>query len=81
MTSNVDPRHKAFFDRLRNVETQKRDAADDAKDLAAEMKNKGVTPDEIAGIKLAVKRAFESTEKKAKREAAEHVADQLALAL
>lgn len=81
MTSNVDPQHKAFFDRLRNIETQKRDAAEDAKDLSVEMKDQELSADDIAGIKLAVRRSFESPEKKAKREAREHVADQLALAL
>lgn len=80
-TTNVDPQHKAFFDRLLNVEKDKRAVAEAAKDLAVEMQSKHLTPESIAGIKLAVKRYYETLPKKAKREAAEHVADQLALAL
>jgi uncharacterized protein (UPF0335 family) len=75
--SNVDTRTKAFFDRMLRLETEKRDVAESLRDLAKEMKGVGLGVDEIAGIKLAVRRSFESEEKRTKRESAESVADAL----
>jgi uncharacterized protein (UPF0335 family) len=75
--SNVDTRMKSFFDRSVRLEQEKRDIAESQKDLVKEMKGVGFGADEIAGIKLAVKRHFESQEKKAKRESAESIASAL----
>lgn len=75
--SNVDAKTKSFFDRTLRLEMEKRDVAEALRDLAKEMKGVGIGPDEIAGIKLAVKRHFETEEKRAKRESAEQVADAL----
>lgn len=75
--SNVDGKTKAFCDRMVRMETEKRDLAESVRDLAKEMKGVGLGPDEIAGIKLAVKRHFETEEARAKRESAESVADAL----
>lgn len=75
--SNVDSRTKSFFDRLVRIETEKREIAESAKDLAKEMKGVGLLAEEIAGIKLAVRRYFETEDKRATRESAEAVADAL----
>lgn len=75
--SNVDSRTKAFFDRMVRLETEKREIAESVRDLAKEMKGVGLLAEEIAGIKLAVKRHFETEDKKATRESAEAVADAL----
>lgn len=75
--SNIDTKTKSFFDRLLNLESERRDVAESIKDLAKGMKGVGLSKDEIAGIKLAVKRRFESEEKRAARESAEAVAEAL----
>lgn len=76
--SNVDPKLSAYYARVLRLETEKREAAEGLADLGKEMKANGLSADEIAGVKLAVKRSFESAEKAAKRTAAEEVADMLA---
>lgn len=75
--SNVDGKTKAYFERAVRIETEKRTLAEDAKELKKEMKGNGLTPEEVSGIALAVKRHFETADKKAKRTAAEDVADAL----
>ena len=75
--SNVDSKTKAYFDRLLRLENEKRDLAETAKDLTKEMKGCGLSKEEISGIKLAVKREFETADKKASREEAEEIADAL----
>lgn len=77
--TNVDQRLASYRDRVLRLESEKREAADMLKDIRKEMKSNGLGADEIAGIFLAVKRSFESSDKAAKRTAAEHVADMLAL--
>lgn len=75
--SNVDTRAIAFKDRLTRLETEKRNLSEDIKDLAKEMKGVGFSPDEIAGVKLAVRRSFETEERRAKRETVEEFAASL----
>ncbi len=77
--SNVDPKLIAFRNRLINVAEAKQIAAEDAREITKEMKSIGLDKDEIAGVKLAVRRHFESADKAAARTAAELVADELAL--
>jgi uncharacterized protein (UPF0335 family) len=74
---NIDGKTRAYFERAVRIEQEKRDVAESAKDLKKEMKGTGLTVEEVAGIALAVKQHFETEEKKAKREAAEEVADAL----
>jgi hypothetical protein len=75
--SNTNAPLLAFKNKVLEIETRKREAAEDMRDLRTEMKSAGVAPHEIAGIMLAVRRSFESDEKTAKRTAAEEVADML----
>ena len=75
--SNVDTRALAFKDRLTRLEEERRNLADDVKDLAKEMAGVGLSKDEIAGIKLAVRRSFETDEKRAKRITVEEFAESL----
>jgi uncharacterized protein (UPF0335 family) len=75
--TNVDTRAQAFLERLTRLETEKRNLSEDIKDLAKEMKGVGMGPDEIAGIKLAVRRSFETDEKRAKRQTVEEFASSL----
>ena len=77
MSNLIDDKTKAFFDRMLRLETEKREVAEGQRDLAKEMKGVGLGKDEIAGIKLAVRREFESEERKAARESAEAVASAL----
>jgi uncharacterized protein (UPF0335 family) len=75
--SNVDGKTKAYFDRMLRLETEARELAESKRDLAKEMKGCGLTKEEIAGIKLAVRREFETEDKRVSREAAEDVAEAL----
>lgn len=77
MTTNTDTRAIAFKERLTRLETEKRNLAEDIKDLGKEMKGVGMSADEVAGVKLAVRRSFESDEKRAKRETVEEFAASL----
>ncbi len=72
--SNVDQKLVSYRDRLIALETEKREIAESIRDLSKEMKGIGISADEIAGVKLAVRRSFESDEKRAKRETAEEFA-------
>ena len=75
--SNTDERAVKFRERLINLETEKRGLAEDIKELGVEMKSAGLTTIEISGIKLAVKRHFETADKRIRREAIEDVAESL----
>lgn len=77
--SNVDQRLQSYRDRLLRLESEKRERTTDITELRKEMKGSGLSKAEIAGIVLAVRREFESADKKAARTEAELVADQLAL--
>jgi uncharacterized protein (UPF0335 family) len=74
MASNTDEKSKAFLARLIRLEEERRNNAEDRKELGAEMKSAELLKEEIAGIKLAVKRHFEEPEKRAFRESAEDFA-------
>ena len=76
--TNIDTRLASYKARAIQIETSKREAAEDLKELRKEMKSNEITKDEIGGVFLAVKRHFESEEKKATRTAQEAVADMLA---
>jgi uncharacterized protein (UPF0335 family) len=76
--SNVDPKLASFKARLLNLETEKRARSEDIADLKKEAKSAGLSKEEIAGFVLAVRREFETADKKASRTAAEEVADMLA---
>jgi uncharacterized protein (UPF0335 family) len=75
----IDSDEKAlrYLERWINIEHEKRDRAEDLKELAAEAKSAGLMPEEIAGIKLKVKRHFETDKNRAKRESAEQYAEAL----
>lgn len=75
--TNIDTRALAFKDRLIRLEQERKDRAEDIKDIGKEMKGVGMSPAEIAGVKLAVKRYFETADAKAKRETAEEFAASL----
>jgi uncharacterized protein (UPF0335 family) len=75
--TNVDARAQAFLNRLTKLEQEKRNLSEDIKDLSKEMKGVDMSADEIAGVKLAVRRSFESDEKRAKRETVEEFASSL----
>ena len=66
-----------FRDRLVDLTEVKLAAAEDIKELGVEMRASGLMKEDIAGVKLAVKRHFESPEKREFRETAEEVADKL----
>ena len=76
--TNTDTRLASYKGRLLRLESEKREAAEDIKELRKEMKGAGLSKAEIAGVVLAVKREFESEDKKAARTAAEEIADMLA---
>ena len=73
----TDERAAAFLARLIRLEEERRNNAEDRKELGAEMKSAQLLAEEIAGIKLAVKRHFETQEKRAFRETAESFAEAL----
>lgn len=66
-----------FRDRLVNLEQEARDIASSRADLKVEMKSAGLSKTDIAGIKLAVRRHFESPEAREDRQSAEAVAEAL----
>ncbi len=75
--SNVDERLVAYKRRLLALTEEKQRVAEDISELNKEMKGVGVSKDEAAGVKLAVKRSFETADKKATRITAEEIADSL----
>ena len=82
MTDHAEPGHNSdqrarFRDRAIAIEQEIKDAASARADLAAEMKGAGLDKATIRGIRLAVRRSFESSEAKEARETAEQVADAL----
>ena len=75
--TNTDEHAKAFLARLIRLEEERRANAEDRRELGAEMKSADLLKEEIAGIKLAVKRHFEEPDKRKLRESAEEFADAL----
>jgi hypothetical protein len=74
---NTDERAHTFKERLIRLEQERLDNAEAKKDLGAEMKSANLLKEEIAGIKLAVKRHFETQEKREFRESVESFAEAL----
>lgn len=72
-----DNKAQTFKARLIRLEQERLDNAEAKKDLAAEMKSQKLLKEEIAGVKLAVKRHFETQEKKEFRESVESFAEAL----
>ena len=72
--SNIDGKTRSYHGRLLRLEEERRSFAEDIKDLMKEAKSNGFSKDEIAGMKLAVKRSFETEDKKAARLSAEDFA-------
>lgn len=72
--TNTDEKAAKFRERLINIETERRMLADDAKEIGVEMKAADLTPIEIAGIKLSVRRHFETDQKRIRRETIEEFA-------
>ncbi len=75
--SNVDQRLVEYKRRLLTLTEEKQRIAEDISELNKEMKSHGVSKDEAAGVKLAVKRSFETADRKATRLTAEEIADSL----
>lgn len=72
-----DNKAHTFKARLIRLEQERLDNLEAKKDLGAEMKSQNLLKEEIAGIKLAVKRHFETQEKKEFRESVESFAEAL----
>ena len=75
--SNIDGKTRSYHDRLLALENSRRELGEDIKELMTEAKSAGFSKDEIAGIKLAVRRSFETEDKKAARLSAEEFAKAL----
>jgi len=73
----VDADLARFRDRLVNLTEIKLATAEDIKEVGVEMRAARLKKEDIAGVRLAVKRHFESAEKREFRETAEEVADKL----
>jgi hypothetical protein len=72
--ANTDERASSIRDRLIRLETARRESVEDIKELIIEAKSAGLLKEEIAGIKLAAKRHFETLEKRLFRESVESFA-------
>lgn len=77
--TNADPKLILWFERRYRLEEQRREVAEDIKELRKEGVSTGLLKEEVAGAELEVKRRFMSDKKRAAKTAAEEVADQLAL--
>jgi len=76
--SNVDERLQSFVTRVVNLETEKRERAEDIREVYSEAKSAG---HDIPALRIVVKRALESADKRAKRETAEQIAESMMHAL
>jgi uncharacterized protein (UPF0335 family) len=74
---NTNSQLGSFRDRIIRLETERRERAEDIKEIYVEMKGHDLTKAEIAGVKLAVKRSFETDDKLQARLSAEEVAASL----
>jgi uncharacterized protein (UPF0335 family) len=75
--TNTDERAASFLARMIRLEEERQNNATDKRELASEMKSAGLLAEEIAGIRLAVRRHFETQEKRVFRESAESFAEAL----
>lgn len=73
----IDGKTAQYRDRFHRIETDRRELAEDFKELKTEAKSAGFSKEEIAGIILSVKRSFETEEKRVSRITSEQVADAL----
>jgi len=78
--TNSDTIKANFLARKIHLLEEKRNNAEDIKDLGVEMKNAELSKVEIDGINLAAKRKFESVEKREHRVSVEQVAEELGFA-
>ena len=77
MASNTDEKAAAYLARMIRLEDEKRQNAEDRRELIKEIAGAGLLAEEIAGLKLAVRRHFEAPAKRQFRETAESFADAL----
>lgn len=75
--TNTDARAVSYKDRIIKLEQEKRDRAEDIKEVMLEAKGSGLIKEELAGIKLAVRRYFETEDRRKFRESAEEFASAL----
>lgn len=72
--SNTDERAISIKKRLIRLEIEKRERMEDIKELMLEAKASGLLKEEIAAIKLAARRYFETEDKRKFRESVEDIA-------
>lgn len=77
MSTNTDERAAGYLARLIRLESDKREIAEDQREIAKEMKSSGMTKVEIAGVKLRLRRHFEDDDKREFRESVEEFAESL----
>lgn len=75
--SNVDAKLLAYKDRIVKLEQEKKDRAEDIKEVYLEAKGNGLLKEELAGLRIAVRRYFETDDRRKARETAEEFADAL----
>jgi hypothetical protein len=71
---NTDDKAAPYVARLIKLETERRERSEDIKELMVEARSAGLLKEEIAGIKLASRRHFETYEKRLFRESVEEIA-------
>jgi hypothetical protein len=71
---NTDDKAAPYVARLIKLETERRERSEDIKELMLEARAAGLLKEEIAGIKLAAKRAFETGGQRQFRESVEEIA-------
>ena len=75
--TNVDERAARFLARLVKLETEKRERGEDIRELMIEAKSAGLLKEELAALKLAARRHFETNERRVFRESVEDFAASL----
>lgn len=75
--TNTDERAAGFLMRLIRLEEEKRQNAEDRAEILTEMKSAHLLKEEVAGIRLAVRRHFETQEKRVFRISVEEFAESL----
>ena len=74
MASNADTKIAAFYTRWHRLESERRDLAEDIRELRKEMLSAGIPKSDIPGVALAVRRSFESDKARVRRLSAEELA-------
>ncbi len=75
---NRDERLASLVERLTNLETEKRESAEDIREVLKEAASAGY---DVPALRIVVKRALEADDKKKKRETAEEIAASMMVAL